>query len=591
MSIRKKIRIGDLLVEQKLISQTQLEEALADQKKSGRKLGRILIEQGYVEENLILEVLSRQLNIPFVDLLHYKFQPQVIKLLPEVQARRFRAIALARTEDGLLVGMADPTDIFGFDELSRTLQLPLRQAVVRESDLLSTIDNVYRKTDEITQFAGRLSSEIHESDIDLQALVSDADVSDAPVVRLLQSLFEDAIQVNASDIHIEPEEKIVRIRLRVDGILQEQVVDEANIAAAVVSRLKLIAGLDISEKRLPQDGRFSIKVRAHNVDVRISTMPMQNGESVVMRLLDQTKGSFELSELGMPERISSAYERVINHPHGMVLVTGPTGSGKTTTLYAGLRLLNTPETKIITAEDPVEYRLHRVNQVQINADIGLTFARVLRSALRHDPDVVLIGEIRDEETAEIAVRAAMTGHLVLSTLHTNNAISTINRLLDMNIKSYLLATALNAVIAQRLVRRVCLGCSQDTSLSAEKLAYVRAIGGDRVSWTGFRRGTGCSRCNFTGYQGRIGIYELLLIDQELGRILGRGDSMEFTDAARESAGFYTLEQAALEAAMSGVTTIDEVMRITAEVESDMPGELPTAKGAAAEDPVLVQEAR
>ena len=588
MSIRKKIRIGDLLVEQKLISQTQLEEALADQKKSGRKLGRILIEQGYVEENLILEVLSRQLNIPFVDLLHYKFQPQVIKLLPEVQARRFRAIALARTEDGLLVGMADPTDIFGFDELSRTLQLPLRQAVVRESDLLSTIDNVYRKTDEITQFAGRLSSEIHESDIDLQALVSDADVSDAPVVRLLQSLFEDAIQVNASDIHIEPEEKIVRIRLRVDGILQEQVVDEANIAAAVVSRLKLIAGLDISEKRLPQDGRFSIKVRAHNVDVRISTMPMQNGESVVMRLLDQTKGSFELSELGMPERISSAYERVINHPHGMVLVTGPTGSGKTTTLYAGLRLLNTPETKIITAEDPVEYRLHRVNQVQINADIGLTFARVLRSALRHDPDVVLIGEIRDEETAEIAVRAAMTGHLVLSTLHTNNAISTINRLLDMNIKSYLLATALNAVIAQRLVRRVCLGCSQDTSLSAEKLAYVRAIGGDQVSWTGFKRGMGCSRCNFTGYQGRIGIYELLIIGQELGRILGRGDSMEFADAARESAGFYTLEQAALETAMSGVTTMDEVMRITAEMESDMPV---AGKGAAAEDPILAQEAR
>ena len=588
MSIRKKIRIGDLLVEQKLISQTQLEEALADQKKSGRKLGRILIEQGYVEENHILEVLSRQLNIPFVDLLHYKFQPQVIKLLPEVQARRFRAIALARTEDGLLVGMADPTDIFGFDELSRTLQLPLRQAVVRESDLLSTIDNVYRKTDEITQFAGRLSSEIHESDIDLQALVSDADVSDAPVVRLLQSLFEDAIQVNASDIHIEPEEKIVRIRLRVDGILQEQVVDEANIAAAVVSRLKLIAGLDISEKRLPQDGRFSIKVRAHNVDVRISTMPMQNGESVVMRLLDQTKGTFELGELGMPERISSAYERVINHPHGMVLVTGPTGSGKTTTLYAGLRLLNTPETKIITAEDPVEYRLHRVNQVQINADIGLTFARVLRSALRHDPDVVLIGEIRDEETAEIAVRAAMTGHLVLSTLHTNNAISTINRLLDMNIKSYLLATALNAVIAQRLVRRVCLGCSQDTSLSAEKLAYVRAIGGDQVSWTGFKRGMGCSRCNFTGYQGRIGIYELLIIGQELGRILGRGDSMEFADAARESAGFSTLEQAALEAAMSGVTTIDEVMRITAEMESDMPV---AGKGAAAEDPILAQEAR
>ncbi|TAJ92190.1 MAG: type II/IV secretion system protein [Gammaproteobacteria bacterium] len=576
--IRKKIRIGDLLVEQKLISQAQLEDALADQKKTGRKLGRILIEHGYVAENLILEVLSRQLNIPFVDLLHYKFKPEVIKLLPEVQARRFRAIALARSEDSLMVGMADPTDIFGFDELSRILQLPLRLAVVRESDLLSTLDNVYRKTDEITEFAGRLSTELHASDVDLQALVSDADVSDAPVVKLLQSVFEDAVQVNASDIHIEPEEKMVRIRLRVDGILQEQVVDEANIAAAVVSRLKLIAGLDISEKRLPQDGRFTVNVKAHNVDVRISTMPMQNGESVVMRLLDQTRGTFELEELGMPPRIRSAYEHVLKHPHGMVLVTGPTGSGKTTTLYAGLRLLNTPETKIITVEDPVEYRLSRVNQVQVNADIGLTFSRVLRSALRQDPDIVLVGEIRDEETAEIAVRAAMTGHLVLSTLHTNNAISTINRLLDMNIRSYLLASALNAVIAQRLVRRVCIGCAQDTVIGAEKMAYIRAIGGDQAAWNGFKRGIGCSRCNFTGYHGRVGIYELLLIDHELARILGRGDSNEFTDAAAKSPGYFTLAQAALEAATNGITTIEEVMRITAEVDTDTPAESRAVNG-------------
>ncbi len=576
--IRKKIRIGDLLVEQKLISQAQLEDALADQKKTGRKLGRILIEHGYVAENLILEVLSRQLNIPFVDLLHYKFKPEVIKLLPEVQARRFRAIALARSEDSLMVGMADPTDIFGFDELSRILQLPLRLAVVRESDLLSTLDNVYRKTDEITEFAGRLSTELHASDVDLQALVSDADVSDAPVVKLLQSVFEDAVQVNASDIHIEPEEKMVRIRLRVDGILQEQVVDEANIAAAVVSRLKLIAGLDISEKRLPQDGRFTVNVKAHNVDVRISTMPMQNGESVVMRLLDQTRGTFELEELGMPPRIRSAYEHVLKHPHGMVLVTGPTGSGKTTTLYAGLRLLNTPETKIITVEDPVEYRLSRVNQVQVNADIGLTFSRVLRSALRQDPDIVLVGEIRDEETAEIAVRAAMTGHLVLSTLHTNNAISTINRLLDMNIRSYLLASALNAVIAQRLVRRVCIGCAQDTSIGAEKMAYIRAIGGDQATWNGFKRGIGCSRCNFTGYHGRVGIYELLLIDHDLARILGRGDSNEFTDAAAKSPGYFTLAQAALEAATNGITTIEEVMRITAEVDTDTPAESRAVNG-------------
>ncbi len=294
MVARKKIRLGDLLVEQSIISQAQLSAALEDQKKSGRKLGRILIENGYVEENQILEVLSQQLKIPFVDLLHYKFNPETVRLLPEVQARRFRAIALTETDSGILVGMADPTDIFAYDELSRTLKSPIRIAVVREADLLQTVDIVYRKTEQITDFAGELSDAMSEGDIDLQALVSDADVTDAPVVKLLQSLFEDAVQIGASDIHIEPDERVVRIRQRIDGLLHEQIVEEANIASAMVSRLKLIANMDISEKRLPQDGRFSIKVRSHNIDVRISTMPIQYGESVVMRLLDQTKGTFEL---------------------------------------------------------------------------------------------------------------------------------------------------------------------------------------------------------------------------------------------------------------------------------------------------------
>ena len=575
MTSRKKIRIGDLLVEHKIISESQLKTALEDQKKSGRKLGRILIENGYAGENQILEILSKQLNIPFVDLLHYKFKPDVVRLLPEMQARRFRAIALAKNEEGVLVGMADPTDIFAYDEISRVLNLSVRQAVVRESDLMQTIDIVYRKTEEITEFAGALSHELSESDVDLQALVSDADVTDAPVVKLLQSLFEDAIQIGASDIHIEPEERVVRIRQRVDGVLQEHIVNEANIAAAMISRLKLIAGLDISEKRLPQDGRFSVKIRNHNVDVRISTMPIQHGESVVMRLLDQTRGTYELHELGMPDHLVRSFKRVITRPHGMVLVTGPTGSGKTTTLYAGLKVLNNPESKIITVEDPVEYRLPRINQVQVNPDIGLTFARVLRSALRHDPDIILIGEIRDEETAEIAVRAAMTGHLVLSTLHTNSAVGTVNRLIDMDIKAYLLATALNAVIAQRLVRKICEGCVQPIDLTPDILEYIKHIGGEPAVKAGYKRGTGCARCNFTGYQGRIGVYEFMELDQELSQLLGRGDSVEFTIQARKKAGFFTLEQAALQAAMKGVTTIDEVLRISADLNIDLPDELQT----------------
>ena len=359
MNVRKKVRIGDLLVEHKIISESQLKAALEDQKKSGRKLGRILIENGYAEENQILEILSKQLNIPFVDLLHYKFKPEVVRLLPELQARRFRTVALAQNAEGVLVGMADPTDIFAYDEISRVLKLPVRQAVVRESDLLQTIDIVYRKTEEITEFAGVLSHELSESEVDLQALVSDADVTDAPVVKLLQSLFEDAIQIGASDIHIEPEERVVRIRQRVDGILQEHIVNEANIAASMISRLKLISGLDISEKRLPQDGRFSVKIRNHNVDVRISTMPIQYGESVVMRLLDQTKGSYELHELGMPDHLVRSFKRVITRPHGMVLVTGPTGSGKTTTLYAGLKVLNNPESKVIITKNSIQTQKSR----------------------------------------------------------------------------------------------------------------------------------------------------------------------------------------------------------------------------------------
>ncbi|MFQ5659801.1 MAG: GspE/PulE family protein [Gammaproteobacteria bacterium] len=578
MAVKKKIRLGDLLVEQKIISQAQLKAALDDQKKSGRKLGRILIENGYVEENRILEVLSQQLNIPYVDLLHYKFDPDTVRLLPELQARRFRAIALAKTGEGLLVGMADPTDIFAYDELSRTLQSPIRIAVVREADLLQTIDIVYRKTDEISGFAEQLSDELSESDVDLQALVSDADVSDAPVVKLLQSLFEDAVQIGASDIHIEPDERVVRIRQRVDGVLQEQIVNEANIASAMISRLKLIAGMDISEKRLPQDGRFSIKVRTHNVDVRISTMPIQHGESIVMRLLDQTRGTFDLDDLGMPDHVVTSFKRVIKRPHGMVLVTGPTGSGKTTTLYAAIKILNSPEDKVITVEDPVEYRLPRINQVQINSDIGLTFAKVLRSALRQDPDIILIGEIRDEETAEIAVRAAMTGHMVLSTLHTNSAIGTVNRLMDMGIKGYLLATALNAIIAQRLVRRICEGCGRNAELVPEVSEYVQQVSGEHATRAAYKRGAGCGRCNFTGYQGRIGVYELLELDQQMAKTLGSGDTVEFAEHAMKKAGFFTLEQAALQCAMKGMTTIDEVLRISADLDIDLPDELQTGFG-------------
>lgn len=568
MSQRKKIRLGDLLIEHKVISEAQLGIALAEQKKTGRKLGHTLIENGFIDEEGLLQFLSQQLDLPFIDLVQYQFKPDTIRLLPEIHARRFRAIALEETPTDLLVGMADPTNILAFDELSRMLNRPLRLAVVRETDLLRTIDIVYRRTEEISGFAEELEDELTGGDIVLSQLAEDSDVADAPVVKLLGSMFEDALQVRASDIHIEPCESVLRFRQRIDGVLHEQVMDEKRIAPALVLKLKLMAGLNISEKRLPQDGRFSIKAKDHSVDVRLSTMPVEHGESVVMRLLDQSGGILNLDELGMPDALRKRFAALVKRRQGMVLVTGPTGSGKTSTLYAALDLLNTPEHKIITVEDPVEYRLSRVNQVQINPQIGLTFARVLRSALRQDPDVVLVGEMRDEETAEIGARAAMTGHMVLSTLHTNDAISTVTRLVDMGVKSYLLASVLHAILAQRLVRRVCKSCAQPVTLDSKTEAWLHAKGGDSLTDREFVRGVGCPHCNNTGYSGRIGVYQLLELDSEMSDALGQGDRSRFVDAARSAAGYQSLDEAALVYAGKGITSLNEAMRLAADLGGD-----------------------
>lgn len=564
---RKKLRLGDLLLESKLISEEQLQQALSKQKSSGQKLGRVLIDDGYITEEAMLNALSQQLKIPYIDLGHYKFKPDIVKLIPEIQARRFRAIALSQDEQGILVGMSDPTNIFAFDELARILKSPVRLAVVREDELLKTIDTVYRKTEQISGFAEELNEELSEGDIDLGALLENADVADAPVVKLLMSLFEDAIQIKASDIHIEPDESVLRIRQRVDGVLQEHTMDETRIASALVLRLKLMAGLDISEKRLPQDGRFSLRVKDHNIDVRLSTMPVQYGESVVMRLLDQSAGTLDLAKLGMPAPLLERFEKLIHRPHGMILVTGPTGSGKTTTLYAALQSLNVPEKKIITVEDPVEYKLSRINQVQVNSSIGRTFGKVLRSALRQDPDIVLIGEMRDEETAEIALRAAMTGHLVLSTLHTNDAVSTVNRLMDMGVKSFLLASALQAILAQRLVRRLCDGCAQPSELTNQQQGWLKSVVDEAKFNVTFKKGIGCAHCSYTGYTGRIGVYELLEMDKTLSNILGYGDSAQFIKAARNSRHFRPLNMVALQYAVEAITSMDEVIRISADIDS------------------------
>ena len=571
MTSRKKIRLGDLLVQHDVISEAQLSAALKEQKTSGRRLGRLLIDRGAISEEGLLQFLSRQLSIPYVDLKHYDFDPETVRLIPEIHARRFRALALDARGPEVLVGMADPTDLYAFDELGRILKRPIAAAVISESELLRTFDAVYRRTEEISSFASELHQELVDGDIDLSDLVEGADVADAPVVKLLHSLFEDAVQVKASDIHIEPDETVLRIRQRIDGVLQEHEMEERRIAQALVLRLKLMAGLDIAEKRLPQDGRFSLRVKEKSIDVRISTMPVQHGESVVMRLLDQSGGLLALEQLGMPEVVRVPFEQIINRPHGMVLVTGPTGSGKTTTLYAALNRLNRAESKIITVEDPVEYRLPRINQVQVNAEIGLTFGRVLRAALRQDPDIVLVGEVRDEETMQIGLRAALTGHLVLSTLHTNDALSTINRLLDMGAQGYLLASSVRAVIGQRLVRRVCESCAEPVKLDGAASAWLEAMMAPSFESGGLLRGKGCPHCNNTGYRGRIGVYELLEVDDEAASALADNDIATFVAHASRQAHYRPIAETALNYALQGVTSLEEVQRISTDLTA--PGEL------------------
>ena len=567
-ALRKRIRLGDLLLQRGVITQEQMDAALKAQKESGYKLGRQLIELGYVSEDRILQELSEQLNIPWVDPNDYDLDPEVTEKLPESYARRFVALILEETADDFLVAMADPSDLIAYDEINRILPKPVRVAYARESSLNELINLIYRRSSEINTIAEEISQEINpEEDIDLSALPLGEGRASTPVVRLLQSLFEDAVQVGASDIHIEPEEKSLRVRTRRDGILQEQVIRQRNIHASLVSLLKLMCGLNITERRLPQDGRFQMRVLNRSVDVRLSTLPLYYGEGVVMRLLDQTGGVVSLDRMGLPEAMRERLRRLIHMPYGMILVTGPTGSGKSTTLYGALTEINRPEVKIITVEDPVEYRLSRVNQVQVREAIGLTFSRVLRTALRQDPDIIMVGEMRDEETADIGLRAAVTGHLVFSTLHTNDAVATANRLLDMGAEPYMLAAALRAVLAQRLLRRICTQCREPYTPDASEAAWLRGVLGEtETEGLQLYRGAGCNACSQTGYSGRVGVFELLELDAAKVDALRSGDQSAFAAACAADPAYQPMSHVAFQYARDGITTLEEVFRVLGEID-------------------------
>ncbi|WP_115720057.1 GspE/PulE family protein [Gallaecimonas mangrovi] len=560
---RLKTRLGDLLVTERIITEEQLRQALASQHRLGRKLGRTLVELGYLSEHQLLSFLSQQLKIPYLDIAERRLDPNVAKLIPEVLARRYRALALEADDDTVLIGMSDPADLQVLDALEERLApRELRLAVVEEAQLLNAFDSIYRRTQEIASYASQLEEEHQQTaDFDFGSLGREEGEGGATVARLLQSLFEDAVQMRASDIHIEPEQTQLRIRQRVDGVLHENVLKEARVASALVLRLKLMADLDISERRLPQDGRFHMKIHGHAIDVRISTMPVQFGEAVVMRLLDQTSGVLSLADTGMPDELVEHFRRNLKRPHGMVLVTGPTGSGKTTTLYGALAELNEPAKKIITVEDPVEYRLPRINQVQVNHKIGLDFSQVLRTTLRHDPDILMVGEMRDEETVEIGLRGAITGHLVLSTLHTNDAVTCALRLIDMGAQGYLVASALRAVLAQRLVRRLCSKCAKPQVIDPKDKPLIEQTLGEPLTTTTFKAPHGCQACNHTGYRGRIGVFELLELDAAMNEAMRSQDPQGFTAAAHRHPLYRPLALMALDYAHQGITSIEEVLKL------------------------------
>ncbi|EGU41680.1 MSHA biogenesis protein MshE [Vibrio ichthyoenteri ATCC 700023] len=560
MQIKLRKRLGDLLVEEGIISEQQVEQALAAQKSTGRKLGATLIDLGFLSEKQMLTFLSQQLDLPLIDLSRMNIDVDAVQLLPEVHARRLRALVIGRNLDTLRVAMSDPADLFAQESLlSQLPQYSIEFVIAPENQLVDGFDRYYRRTKEIASFAEQLQAE-HQVTEAFDFSIEDEDSDEVTVVKLINSLFEDAIQVGASDIHIEPDSNVLRLRQRIDGVLHETLLNEVNVAPALVLRLKLMANLDISEKRLPQDGRFNIKAKGQSVDIRMSTMPVQYGESVVMRLLNQSSGVRNLEESGLPPALLERLRRQLRRPHGMILVTGPTGSGKTTTLYGALTELNEPGKKIITAEDPVEYRLPRVNQVQVNSKINLNFSTVLRTFLRQDPDIILIGEMRDQETVEIGLRAALTGHLVLSTLHTNDAVDSALRMMDMGAPGYLVASAVRAVVAQRLVRKVCPDCKTEHHVDDGSRQWLMQRFPNQVE-AKFVRGRGCQNCNLTGYRGRIGVFEILELEQDMMDALRANDAVGFAQIARASENYKPLLASAMELALQGIVSFDEVMNL------------------------------
>jgi type IV pilus assembly protein PilB len=574
------VRIGELLLKEKRITPEQLQEALTHQKTGGGKLGFNLVKLGFVRDDEITALLSKQYGVPSINLGQFEIDPSVIKLVPAETAQKYQIVPLSRAGASLTIAMTDPTNVFAMDDIKFMTGYNVEPVVASEAAVTEAIQKYYGvsrngSSGNTLEAATRALEEmplVDEGDVEVlqeleeisaEALAKQGE--EAPVVRLVNVLLMSAIQKGASDIHIEPYEKELRVRYRIDGILYNIMSPPMKFRDAIASRVKIMAKLDIAEKRLPQDGRIKIRFSDNGatkeIDFRVSCLPTLFGEKIVMRLLDKDKLMLDMTKLGFESESLVRFEAAIGRPWGMVLVTGPTGSGKTNTLYSSIAKLNTPETNIMTAEDPVEFNLPGINQVQVKETIGLSFAAALRSFLRQDPNIILVGEIRDFETAEIAVKAALTGHLVLSTLHTNDAPSTVNRLMNMGVEPFLVASSVNLICAQRLVRRICPDCREPAPLSPQALVNGGFSPEEAASVTPMK-GAGCARCNNTGYRGRVGLYEVMEVTEELREaILVGASGLELRRRAIEG-GMITLRQSGLRKVKDGVTTMDEVVRET-----------------------------
>jgi len=567
-------RLGDLLVKEKIITPEQLEQATKAQKEQSCRLGSALVKLGFLTDEDVTNFLSRQYGVPAINLSYFEIDPAVVKLIPFETARRYQILPLSRVGASLTIAMVDPTNVFAMDDIKFMTGFNIEPVVASESSILAGIDKAYgtTKDEEDLETVMQSMSEMNEEDVELQGEEQEMGLSElekaadeAPVVKLVNVVLSDAVKRGASDIHIEPYEKEFRVRFRIDGVLQCIMSPPMKLKDAITSRLKIMAKLDISEKRLPQDGRIMLKMniggRKKQLDFRVSTLPTLWGEKIVLRLLDKENLRLDMTKLGFEPESLVKFEKAILKPYGMVLVTGPTGSGKTNTLYSSISRLNQPDTNIMTAEDPVEFQLQGVNQVQMKEQIGLNFAAALRSFLRQDPNIILVGEIRDFETAEIAIKAALTGHLVLSTLHTNGAPETITRLMNMGIEPFLVATSVHLICAQRLVRRVCKDCTETVEVPVQTLIDA-GFSPEEAKTIKIQKGKGCGVCNNTGYKGRCGLYEVMEVDDEIRELVLVGASaVELKKKAIEH-GMITLRRSGLIKVAAGMTTLEEVARET-----------------------------